>query len=79
MLIEYIQAAMHRAKYQLLEDGTYFGRIPRLSGVWANEGTLEACRDELRSVLEGWILPGVRLGHKISVVDGININVRTAA
>ena len=28
MLTQYIQAAMHRATYELLEDGTFYGEIP---------------------------------------------------
>jgi predicted RNase H-like HicB family nuclease len=47
MLIQYIKAAMRRVQYELLEDdGTFFGRIEGLKGVWANATTLEACREE---------------------------------
>ena len=35
---------------------TFFGRIEGVQGVWANEDTLEACREELRSAFEDWIL-----------------------
>lgn len=74
MLTQYIEAAMHRATYEILEDdGTYFGRIPDCQGVWANEETLEACRDELESVLEDWIILGLRLGHTLPVIDGIDL------
>jgi predicted RNase H-like HicB family nuclease len=63
MLIEYINAALAKAKYEIVEDdGSIYGYIPKLKGVWANAGTLETCRDELTSVLEGWILVGVRFG-----------------
>ncbi len=65
MLIEYINAALAKAKYEIVEDdGSIYGYIPRLKGVWANAATLEACRDELKSVLEGWILVGMRFGDK---------------
>ena len=48
MLIKYIEAAMHRATYELLEDdGTFYSKIPECQSVWANAETLEACRDEL--------------------------------
>jgi len=48
MLIQYIQAAMAKAKYEILsDDGTYYGRIPGFKGVWANADTLEVCRQEL--------------------------------
>ena len=36
MLTRCIQQAMKRARYRLLEDGSYFGEIPGLAGVWAN-------------------------------------------
>jgi predicted RNase H-like HicB family nuclease len=64
VLAKYIQAAMRRAKYEILEDdGSFYGSIPELQGVWANAGTLEECREELESVFEGWLLLGVSLHH----------------
>ena len=77
MLTEYVEAAMRKAKYKLLnkEEG-YFGRIPGFRGLWANEATLKACRKELRSVLEGWIIVSLRHGMSLPVVDGINLNER---
>lgn len=76
MLIEYINAALAKAKYEIVEDdGSIYGYIPRLKGVWANATTLEACRDELKSVLEGWILVGVRFGDKLPAIDGIRVKL----
>jgi predicted RNase H-like HicB family nuclease len=75
MLIAYIQAAMRLAHYEILEDdGSFYGEIPGFQGVWANERTLEACREELQSVLEDWIIVGLRLGHTLPVADGLDIN-----
>lgn len=77
MLTHYLQAAMHRAIYKILdEDGTFFGEIPDLPGVFANADTLEACREELIEVLEGWILLGLHLQHHIPVLDNIDLNPR---
>ncbi len=73
MLTKYIEAAMHRATYELLEDGTFYGRIPECQGVWAAAETLEACRDELQEVLEGWIILGLRLSHTLPIIDGIDL------
>lgn len=73
MLTRYIQVAMHRAIYELLEDGTFYGRIPECQGVWANAETLEGCRDELREVLEGWIILGLRLNHTLPIINGIDL------
>ena len=56
MLGEYFDAAMKKAEYEIIEDATFWGHIPGFQGVWANEPTLEACRNELKSVLEDWIL-----------------------
>lgn len=75
MLTEYIQAAMRRATYEVLDDGTCYGEIPDLSGVWANADTLAATQAELQEVLEGWITLGLRLNHPLPVLDGIALTV----
>ena len=68
MLIDYIQRAMHKARYDILEDGTYYGEIPGFQGVFAQAESLEACREQLQEVLEGWILLGLRLDHQLPTV-----------
>src|SRR5881394_2961524 len=56
MLTDYVEAAMHKAKYKLLGGGDgFFGEIPGFRGAWANAPTLEGCREELREVLEDWM------------------------
>ena len=60
MLREYINKKLASARYKLLKDGTYFGEIPDTQGVWASEATLELCRQQLRDVLEEWLLLKVR-------------------
>jgi predicted RNase H-like HicB family nuclease len=79
MLTDYLDAAMFHARYEILEDGSFYGEIPELRGVYANRKTLEECRQELKSVLEGWIILGLRLGHSLPVVDGIDLNQRQVA
>ncbi|MEA5507613.1 type II toxin-antitoxin system HicB family antitoxin [Halotia wernerae UHCC 0503] len=74
MLTNYIHTAMHKATYELLEDGTFYGEIPECKGVWANAVTLEACREDLQDTLEGWLILGLRLGHTLPILDGINLN-----
>ena len=76
MLTEYIRAAMSRALYEILPDGTFYGEIPGFQGVYASTKTLEACRAELQDVLEGWIVLGLRLGHPLPVVDGVELVVQ---
>ncbi len=74
MLTNYIQAAMHQAGYEILtDDNSFYGEIPGFQGVWANAPTLEACREELQEVLEGWIILGLRNGHALPVIDGMNL------
>ena len=80
MLIAYIQAAMGRAHYEILEGNEgFYGEIPGFQGVWANEHTFEVCRDELQSVLEDWILFRVSQKLALPVVDGLELSVRQAA
>lgn len=79
MLTDYIRAAMRRATYEILSDGTFYGEIPGFQGVYANAKSLEACREELQEVLEGWIVLGLRLGHALPVVDNIKLAVEREA
>jgi predicted RNase H-like HicB family nuclease len=79
MLTSYIRAAMAQARYEILEDGTFYGEIPPLTGVFANETSLEACRDELQSVLEGWIVLGLRLGHTLPIIEGHELTAQLEA
>lgn len=73
MLTSYIREAMRLAKYEILEDKTYYGELPGFNGVWANADSLDACREELQSVLEDWLVLGLRMGHDLPVVAGINL------
>ena len=60
MLSEFILKKLREARYKLLKDGSYFGEIVSLRGVWANANNLEDCRKELQEVLEDWLLLKVR-------------------
>lgn len=74
VLTDYVDQAMDRAVYDKLEDGTFSGTIPDCLGVIAFADTLRACERELRSVLEDWILLGLKLGHTLPVIAGIDLN-----
>lgn len=65
MLTEYIFGKLNQAKYKILDDGSYFGEIKGMSGVWASGKTLEHCREELREVLEEWLILKIQDGDKI--------------
>ncbi|MDT5122928.1 MAG: hypothetical protein QOC96_2410 [Acidobacteriota bacterium] len=74
ILSEYLERAMAQAEYDKLEDGTFSGRIASCQGVVAFGATLRECEDELRSTLEDWLLLGLKLGHTLPVIDGIDLN-----
>ena len=74
MLTAYIEEAMKRARYKILEDKTYYGWVQELPGVWAQASTLEECRAELQEVIEDWLLLGLKLGHEIPVLGGVDLN-----
>lgn len=74
MIREYIQAALERARYELIDDAEpYYGEIPELPGVWATGKTLEDCRRNLADVLDGWILLRLRRGLAIPRVGDVVI------
>ena len=79
MLTQYIQAAMGFAHYELLDDGTFYGEIPPCPGVYATGRTLEECRIELQEILEGWIVLGLKLGHKIPPINRIDLEIEESA
>ena len=79
MLTEYIQAALRHARYEILEDKTFYGEISGFQGVYANADTLEDCREQLREVLEEWLVLGLRLGHQLPVVDGMSLAIEREA
>jgi len=74
MLTDYIRAAMRHARYELMENGRFFGKVPECRGCWAEAAALEDCREELQSTLEDWLLLGLQMGHKLPAIDGINLN-----
>jgi hypothetical protein len=81
MLTEYIEAAMryiaieeNREDADEFPDQRFIGTIPPCPGVIGIGATAEACVTDTRESLEGWILLGVREGHRLPTVDGIDIN-----
>ncbi len=74
ILSDYVEEALAQAVYDKLEDGTFSGRIPVCKGVIAFGKTLRECEEELRSTLEDWIWLGLKLGHSLPVIGGIDLN-----
>jgi predicted RNase H-like HicB family nuclease len=77
MLTEYLRLAMAGAHYELLGDGEgFYGEIPAFQGVLAQAETLEACREELASTLEDWILFRISRHLPIPVLGGLDLTVK---
>lgn len=74
MIREYIQEALARANYEMIEDEEpFYGEIPELKGVWATGRTLEECRSNLADVLDGWIVVRLRRGLPIPSLGTVSI------
>lgn len=67
MLTEYVEEALRRAHYEIIEDTEepFYGEVRELEGVWASGKTLEECRSQLKDVIEGWILLSIKKGLPI--------------
>ncbi len=66
MIIEYIEEALRRARYDKINDREpFYGEVEDLKGVWATGKTLEECREKLKDVIEGWLIVSLRKGLKI--------------
>ena len=79
MIIEYCQKVIEKAEYKKLEDGTWFAELSGFRGVWANGKTIEECRKELITALEGWIILKLRDGDPIPEVDGFRVEITELA
>ncbi len=76
MILEYINAALEKAKYEIIEDEEpFYGEVPGLKGVWASGKTLEECRRNLAETIEGWIILRLRKGLPIPPISGKKLEV----
>jgi len=74
-LSSYIETALASARFKTLEDKTCFGEIPGFKGLWANAKTIKLCREELREVLEDWIVLKLRSNEDLPAVHGKRLTV----
>jgi len=65
MLTKFIEKNLKKAKYKVLEDGTYFGEFSNLKGVWSNSKSLEGCKKDLKEILEEWLILKIKDGDNI--------------
>jgi predicted RNase H-like HicB family nuclease len=77
MFAEYIQAALKRAEYVALEDGTYMATVEGLRGVIAIGDTIEESRQDLIGVIEGWVALRLKMGDTVPPIDDVTIDVST--
>lgn len=74
MIVEYINAALAKAHYEIIQDEEpYYGEISDLPGVYATGKTLEECRKNLAEVIDGWLIIRLRRGMLIPPIHGISI------
>ena len=73
VLEKYIENALDQAEYARFEDGSHSGSIPVCPGVIAFANSPGDCERELRSVLEEWLLLGMKQGHVLPVIGGIDL------
>ena len=72
--LDYVAEALKRAGYKQLEDGSFAGRVPGCVGLVVFADSRSACEEELHSTMEEWILLGLKLGHSLPVIGGIDLN-----
>jgi len=74
MIVQYIEAALSHARYEIIDDEEpYYGEVPELTGVWATGKTLEECRKNLAEIIDGWIVVRLRRGLPIPPIDNLTI------
>jgi predicted RNase H-like HicB family nuclease len=57
MIQDYITTNLNKASYEMIDGGKHFyAEIKSLRGVWAVGKTLEECRRNLMTTIEGWMI-----------------------
>jgi predicted RNase H-like HicB family nuclease len=66
MIQNFIDTFLSQAQYEMIDGGKrFYAEIKSLRGVWATGKTLEECRNNLLSTLEGWLI--FRLRNRLTV------------
>lgn len=61
MIQDYFNNYLKKARYEMIDNGVrFYAEIRELRGVWAVGKTLEECRQNLLSSLEGWFVLRLR-------------------
>jgi predicted RNase H-like HicB family nuclease len=77
MFTEYIQAALEKTQYKLIDNGDepYFVDVPELDGVWATGKTVEDARRNFIEALEDWIAAHLLWNLALPTIGGHIISV----
>ena len=71
--IEYMNAAMAKAKYEQMKDGRFFATIPKFDGLWAVGATKDEAAKELYEALDGWLHVHIKISKEPPPkIDGVN-------
>lgn len=79
MIMDYIAAALRRARYQVVDDRLFAATVPGLRGVIATAATVESCRAQLAEVIEAWVLVRVARGLDVPPLGKMTVRVRRAS
>ena len=76
MICRYIEVALKRAHYELIEDDEpFYGEVAELQGVWATGKSLEECRERLGEAIEDWLVFSLANGFPIPALGDVVIRV----
>ena len=66
MIQDFLTLNLNKADYEMIDDGKrFYGEIKSLRGVWAVGKTLEECRRNLMTTIEGWLI--IRLKKNLPI------------
>ena len=57
MIQNYIERYLNKAQYEMIDGNKkFYAEVKDLRGVWATGKTLEECRENLITSIEGWLV-----------------------
>jgi len=66
MIQDFLTSNLNKARYEMIDGGKrFYGEIKSLRGVWAVGKTLEECRQNLMTTIEGWLI--IRLKKNLPI------------
>ena len=80
MIAEYIAEALKRATFEVIKnDEPYYAEIPGIQGVWATGKTLAECKEQLKEILDEWLILSFKKNLPIPPLNGIDLNIKICA